>query len=422
MVNQEYFKNKNVTVIGLARSGFACAQLLYNLGALVSVSDKKRDSQTLGFSAQLPDSIKQELGRHTRGFIRGRDLIVVSPGVDADSKPLIWAKECGVPVISEIECAGILCPAQIIAITGTNGKTTTTILAGRVLEAAGKKVFVLGNIGTPFSSQVHQMQAGDFVSLEVSSFQLETIRSFKPKIAAILNLTPDHLDRYRDLSEYLSAKARIFMNQDESDYLLLNREDPVLRTLASKAKSRVVYFDSSIEANLNFSAVKTIANILGIEKHLCDEVLQSFQGLPHRLEKVAQLKNREFVNDSKATNPEATAFALKNIAGPVILIAGGKDKGFDFSNFTDLITSRVRSLIVLGQAKDKIREVFNKKIPVSEAPDLKSAVESAFSQSQEGDCILLSPMCASFDMFENYEHRGEVFRQAVRELSAKCDR
>ena len=192
--------------------------LLYNIGARVSVTEKNKNSQIMNYARQLPPLIKRELGRHTSQFIRGRDLIVTSPGVTQESQPLIWAKNFAIPVISEIECAWLLCPAQVIAVTGTNGKTTTTTLIGRVLEARGCKAFVLGNIGTPFSGQVDKIDSGDFVSLEVSSFQLETIRRFKPKISVVLNFTPDHLDRYSNLSKYLLAKSRIFMNQDGSDY------------------------------------------------------------------------------------------------------------------------------------------------------------------------------------------------------------
>jgi len=413
MINEDYFKNKNITVVGLGRSGFACARLLNNLNARVSVSEKNQDSQVMNYAEQLPASINLELGRHTLQFIKGRDLIVTSPGVDQRSQPLLWAKELGIPVISEIECAWMLCPAKIIAITGTNGKTTTTTLVGKVLEAAGYKTFILGNVGTPFSGQVSKMQASDFVCLEVSSFQLETINRFKPKISAILNFTPDHLDRYADLSEYLSAKSRIFMNQDESDYLVLNGQDPVVRDLAKKSKAKVIYFDSNMHSNLNFSAVKTIASVLLISMDLCEHVLGSFAGLPHRLERIVEFKNREFINDSKATNPDATAFALRNIDKPIILIAGGRDKGCDLSVYKDLICQRAKSLIILGESRDKIRQIFKMRLPITEVPNLAEAVKSAYSQSQAGDCILFSPMCSSFDMFRDYEHRGQVFKEAV---------
>ncbi len=416
MINQDYFKDKNITIVGLGRSGFACAGLLSKIGARVSVTEKNENSQVISLGRQLPSSISQEVGRHTLEFIQGRDLIVVSPGVDQDSQPLLWARQLGIPVISEIECAWHLCPARIIAITGTNGKTTTTTLIGRLLEAAGQEVFILGNIGTPFSAEVSRIQAHDFVSLEVSSFQLETIRTFKPKISVILNFSPDHLDRYPDLSKYLSAKSRIFMNQDESDYLVLNRDDPVIRNLAKESKAKVVYFDRGMHPNSNFAAVKAVASILGIDVNLCEDIFRTFTGLPHRLERVAEFESRDFINDSKATNPDATAFALHNISRPIILIAGGRDKGFDFSLIKDLICQRIKALILLGEAKDKIRQIFKMKLPITEASDLFQAVKSAFYQSQPEDCILFSPMCSSFDMFRDYEHRGEVFKEAVKSL------
>lgn len=416
MINHDYFKNKNITVIGLGKSGLVCARLLYNIGARVSITEKNENPRVINYASQLPSSIKQELGRHTVQFIRGRDLIVTSPGVNQNSQPLVWAREFGIPVISEIECAWILCPAQIIAITGTNGKTTTATLIGRALEAAGKKTFILGNIGLPFSAQVDKIQSQDFVSLEVSSFQLETIRTFRPKISIILNFTPDHLDRYADLSKYLSAKSRIFMNQDESDYLVLNRDDPLVCDLAKKSKAKVIYFDSKMHPNPNFAAVKAVTSILGIDANLPEDVFRRFRGLPNRLERITEFKSREFINDSKATNPDATAFALRNINKPIILIAGGRDKGLNFSLIQDLICPRTKALILFGEAKDKIKQIFKMKLPITEASDLAQAVKFAFSQSQTGDCILLSPMCSSFDMFRDYEHRGEVFKEAVESL------
>ncbi|MGD9014866.1 MAG: Mur ligase family protein [Candidatus Omnitrophota bacterium] len=421
MINQDYFKNKKITVIGLGRSGFACARLLDHLNTQVSVSEKNKNPQILAYAKQLSPSINQELGRHTLPFIKGRDLIVVSPGVDQDSQPLVWARELAIPIISEIECAWILCPGRIVAITGTNGKTTTTTLVGKVLERAGKKTFILGNIGTPFSAYVSKIQPDDFVSLEVSSFQLETICRFKPYISVILNFAPDHLDRYSDLSKYLAAKSRIFMNQDESDYLILNRHDRLVSDFADKAKAKVIYFDSSMHSNLNFAAVRAIASVLRIDMNLCQDVLGSFVGLPHRLERIAEFQGREFINDSKATNPDATAFALSNIERPVILIAGGKDKGLDFSLFKDVICHKAKALIALGEAKNKIRQIFKMELPVTQVSDLVEAVKSAFRQSQTGDCILFSPMCSSFDMFRDYEHRGEVFKAAVKNLIGRTD-
>ncbi|MBU0549567.1 MAG: UDP-N-acetylmuramoyl-L-alanine--D-glutamate ligase [Candidatus Omnitrophica bacterium] len=419
MINQDYFRNKEITVVGLARSGLACANLLYSVGARVSVTENKNSTQVKDYALKLHPSVRRELGGHSREFIQERDLIVTSPGVEYSSQVLAWARELGIPVISEIECAWILCPASVIATTGTNGKTTTTTLIAEVLKASGRNAFALGNIGTPFSAQVNQIESRDFVSLEVSSFQLETIKSFKPKIAVILNFTPDHLDRYPDMSSYLAAKSRIFMNQDNRDYLVLNYDFPILRRLAGKSNARIVYFNQKMHFNPNFSAVIAVASILGIEQSLCEDVFHSFRGLPHRLERVAEFQQREFINYSKATNPGSTVFALNNIQKPVILIAGGRDKGFDYNLIRDLVCSKTKLLILIGEAKDKIKQAFQDKLPLKEVYDLKEASEAAFMGSKPGDCILFSPMCSSFDMFRDYQHRGEVFKEAVLELIKK---
>lgn len=417
MINQHYFKNKKVTVVGLGRSGFACARLLHNLGARVSVTEKEDNEQVSAYAQQLPSAVKRELGRHTQEFIRGQDLVVVSPGVVNRSEPVVWANQSGTRVIGEIECAWMLCAGTVIAITGTNGKTTAATLIGKVLESAGKRVFILGNIGTPFCAYVDEIQSGDFVSLEVSSFQLETIKSFKPKISVILNFKPDHLDRYAGLGEYFSAKTRIFMNQDETDYLVLNYDDALVKGLAKEASARVVYFDGRMHSNPDFAAATAVASVLGIGADLCKEVFRSFSGLPHRLERVLTFQDREFINDSKATNLDATAFALLNTKKPVILIAGGRDKGIDYADIRDLVCKRVKCLVLIGESKDKIKQVYQTGLPVREAPGLEEAVKIAFRESLPGDCILFSPMCSSFDMFRNYEHRGEVFKEAVKKLA-----
>ena len=234
MLNTKYFKGKSITIVGLARSGVACANLLHSLGAFVRITDIKDNAQTRSqANLLLSKDIQFELGRHSESFIKQADLVVISPGVPRNAQPIIWAKDFAKPVYAEIEIASMLCPGQIIAVTGSNGKTTVTTLIGNILKAAGKRVFVCGNIGNPFSGEVELMCQGDFVVLEVSSFQLETIKDFKPKIALILNLTPNHLDRYNDMQEYLAAKKRIFMNQDENDFLILNDLDVSLKGIAS---------------------------------------------------------------------------------------------------------------------------------------------------------------------------------------------
>ncbi|MBU4346135.1 MAG: hypothetical protein KKH29_02270 [Candidatus Omnitrophica bacterium] len=417
MRNTDYFKDKKVTVVGLGRSGVSCAKVLSDLGAQVSVTEAQDNNLVRLQALELKSkNTKIELGRHSQEFIRGRDLIVVSPGVTDEALPMIWAKGFKIPIISEIEVGWILCPATIIAVTGTNGKTTVTTLIGKILEAQKKKVFVCGNIGNSFCGELDKMGISDFVSLEVSSFQLETIEMFKPDISVMLNFGLNHLDRYKDMQEYLKAKKRIFMNQDESDYLVLNSQDPVLRDLAQGAKVNVVYFSGTQSLNPNQAAVLTMGSILGIEKELCLEVFSKFKGVEHRLEHVAESGNIEFINDSKSTNVDSTIWALKNIRKPVILIAGGRDKGSDYSIILDLIRRNVKAMIILGEAREKMKDTLGGFIPIDEVPTLKEAVKAAFYKAASGDCILLSPMCSSFDMFSNFEERGMVFKKAVYDL------
>jgi UDP-N-acetylmuramoylalanine--D-glutamate ligase len=418
MKNKEYFKNKKIIVVGLGRSGFSCANLLYELGAKIWVSDNKESELTIANAAKLKaKKIEIELGRHSPEFIKGKDLLILSPGVPASALPVIWAKEFKVPIISEIEFAWILCPATVIAVTGSCGKTTVTTLIANLLEAAHKKVFLCGNIGNPFSQEIKKMQEEDFVSLEVSSFQLETIRNFKPKISVILNFSCNHLDRYKDMKEYLEAKKRIFMNQDENDFLILNSADPVLRELVSFAKAKIKYFSSTAALNPNQAAVLAVGSILGIKKELCLEVFKKFSGVQHRLEYVSEINQIKFINDSKATTVESTLWALKNITEPIILIAGGKDKGLDYQPILDLARKKVKVVILIGQAKEKLRKVFSGTIPINEANSLEDAVNLGFKMAAKGDTVLLSPMCSSFDMFSDYEERGRVFKKAVQRLN-----
>lgn len=417
MRNTDYFKNKKVTVVGLGRSGLACANLLYDLGATVYLTDNQDNDLTrLGASRLKSKDIKVELGRHSPGFIKNRDLILVSPAVTDEALPVIWAKAFNIPIISEIELGGILCPATIIAVTGTNGKTTVTTLIGRVLAAKGEKVFICGNIGNPFCSELNKIEASDFVSLEVSSFQLEKIRTFKPKISVMLNFSPNHLDRYKNIEKYLEAKKRIFMNQDKSDYLILNQQDPIFRELAKEAKANVLYFSERQDLNPNQAVVLVVSSILGIDKEMCLEVFDKFKGVEHRLEYVAQLNNIKFINDSKSTNVDSTIWALKNISQPIVLIAGGKDKGSDYSVIVDLMRRKVKEIILLGEAKEKMKDAFKGSLSINEVFILDEAVNLAFAKASPGDCVLFSPMCSSFDMFSNFEERGEVFKKAVYDL------
>jgi len=414
MRNTDYFKNKKITIIGLGRSGIASANLLYDLGSDVYVSDNQDNEITrLNLKKLKSKKIKVELGVHSQEFIKNKDLVVVSPGVNNKSPIFSWAREFNIPVISEIELGWILCPGKIIAITGSNGKTTVTTLVGKILEKAKKRVFVCGNIGKPFTEEVSKIKEKDYVSLEVSSFQLEMIDKFKPEISVILNLTYNHLDRYSNLEEYFKAKKRIYMNQDENDYLVLNYDEPLLKECAKETRSKVIYFSESKEFNSNQAAVLAIGEILRIDKDLILDVFQEFKGIPHRLEFVGKINDISFINDSKSTTATSTLWALKNITGKIILIAGGKDKGTNYSLILDIAKKKVKKIILIGQAKEKIKSALYEFSAITEANTLEEAVFKAFSYAEKGDFILLSPMCSSFDMFRDYEERGEIFKKIV---------
>lgn len=419
MRNKDCFRGKKVLVVGFARSGLACANLLFDSGATVSITDNNDNAATrLNASKLKSETIRLELGAHSQESVKGRDLVVISPGVPSDALPVVWARQLNIPVISEIEVASALCPATIIAVTGSNGKTTVATLIGMMLKAAGKIAFVCGNIGNPFSGEIEKMKDGDFVSLEVSSFQLETIQKFKPKISVILNFTRNHLDRYNDVGEYLDAKKRIFMNQDKSDYLVLNDEDAVLKELAKEARANVVYFSKEKGLNPNQAAVLAVGSILSIGKERILSVFKGFNGIEHRMEFVAEINNIKFINDSKATTADSALWALKNVPGAVILIAGGKHKGVDYGIISELARGKVKSAILIGEAKERIAAALGGVALTEQAATLEEAVHRAYLKAKPGDYILLSPMCSSFDMFSSYEERGRVFKKVVHDLIA----
>lgn len=416
MRNAEFFNKKKVAIVGLARSGLACANVLHSIGAQVWVTDASDNDALRQNALLLHAGVHVELGKHSKDFVCDKDLIVVSPGVPESAFPMVWAREHAIPVVSEIEVAWQLCPATVIAITGSCGKTTVTTLIGKVLEASGRRAFVCGNIGNPFSGEVEKMREGDFVSLEVSSFQLEKIKTFKPKVAVILNFSRNHLDRHKDMQEYLDAKKRIFMNQAPSDFLILNANDAVLKSIAFEAYAKVLYFAENFELSPNQAAVVTVASALGIDPAVCSAVFRDFKGLAHRMEEVAQIRSVRFINDSKATVAESTVAALRNLQSPVILIAGGRHKGVAYETILEAARNKVKEVIAIGEAKDLIMKALAAELTVSQAGTLEEAVRKAFEKAADGDSILLSPMCSSFDMFRNYEERGEAFKAIVLDL------
>jgi UDP-N-acetylmuramoylalanine--D-glutamate ligase len=444
---------KKVGIFGMARSGLACAELLKRLGAQVFVTDSKPNHLLTSQIAQLEElDIAFETGGHTSEAITNKDYLVISPGVPLDISILKEAQNLGIPIFSEIEVAFWLTDAKIVGITGSNGKTTTTTLVGEILKEDKKKCEIGGNIGIPFSSLVEKVSPDGIIVLELSSFQLERIEEFKPYLSVVLNLTPDHLDRYPDLRSYMEAKLRIFENQTETDFAVLNADDKNSMELALYSAGKKIFFSTQKELPLgafvkngmlvykmngkeekvietkdikikgphnlsNASAACAICAVLEVSPLSMKETLKRFQGVEHRLEEVATLSGVKFVNDSKATNVDSVWYALQSVKEPIILIAGGKDKGGDFNKLRELVSNRVKALILIGEAREKIHSALGDLVSTFYANSLEEAVEMSFKKAQAGDTVLLSPACASFDMFKDYEHRGGVFKSSVRSLA-----
>ncbi|PIQ88279.1 MAG: UDP-N-acetylmuramoyl-L-alanine--D-glutamate ligase [Candidatus Omnitrophica bacterium CG11_big_fil_rev_8_21_14_0_20_42_13] len=421
-------KNKKVVVVGLAKSGLAAALLLKKKGADVFASDITDNAQTRLAGDELrTEAVKVELGKHSQEQFRNADLVVVSPGVKFDASCLNWARSEGIPIIGEVELAALYCPAPIIAVSGSNGKTTTTILIGEILKDSGKNTYVCGNIGRPFSLDIEKIRKSDIVCLEISSFQLESCVNFKPNISVLLNFKQNHLDRHGNLDVYLDAKKKLFMNQDANDFAVLNNDDMEVRELAKNINARIKFFNPALsigdfKLNANQAAAFAVGEILGLDKDKMLKTFRGFKGLNHRLELVEVLGGVEFINDSKATTVDSCAWALGNIYKPVILIAGGRDKGADFSSIKNLLRRKVKTLILIGEAKEKMKQAYRNSVALIEAENIQKAVNLAKDISCEGDCVLLSPMCASFDMFRDFEERGEVFKQIVRSFKKEKSR
>jgi UDP-N-acetylmuramoylalanine--D-glutamate ligase len=448
---------KRVGIFGMARSGLACARLLKKLGAQVFVTDAKPDNLLTPEIAQLVEQdIDFETGGHTSKAITFKDYLIISPGVPLDIPILKEAQNLGIPIFSEIEVAFWLTDAKIVGITGSNGKTTTTALVGDILKEDRKECEVGGNIGIPFSSLVEKVSPDGIIVLELSSFQLERIEEFKPYVAVVLNLTPDHLDRYPDLRSYMEAKLRIFENQTDVDFAVLNADDKNSMELALYSASKKIFFSTQKELELgafvkngmlvykmngkeekiietkdikikgphnlsNAAGACAIGAILGVSPVSMRETLKRFKGVEHRLEEVATLSGVKFVNDSKATNVESVWYALQSVEKPIILIAGGKDKGGDFTRLRELVQNRVKALILIGEAKEKISGALSDLVSTLYTDSLEEAVELGFKKAEAGDTVLLSPACASFDMFKDYEHRGEVFKSSVKRLTERTN-
>jgi UDP-N-acetylmuramoylalanine--D-glutamate ligase len=445
-------KDKRALVVGLGKSGVASALFLKSRGARVTVSDSKPEAELRNEILLLLDhGITVETGGHGDRTFRGQDLIVVSPGVPFDAPQLEQARALGEPVIGEVELAAQFLPGPIVAITGANGKTTTTTLAGEIIEAGKFPTLVGGNIGTPAISFADQARPDTWAVLEVSSFQLETIVSFRPRIAVILNITPDHLDRHKTFANYVNAKARIFENQRPDDFAVLNADDPTTAGLAGRTRAPLFWFSRKKEVekgsfvrsrhilfrdgksereimlvseiplkgahNLeNVLAGVSIGALAGCQPEQIREAVRNFKAVEHRLEFVARIAGVDYYNDSKATNVDATIKALESFPANIHLILGGKDKGSDYSVLNDLLRERVKRVYTIGAAAAKIESQIagTETVP---SQTLENAIRSASESAAPGDIVLLAPACASFDQFENYEHRGRVFKEIVHSLA-----
>jgi len=449
-------KDKKILVVGLARTGAAVARFLCECGARVTVSDSKGPESLGPFLSPLSAlEITYELGGHGDDTFRAADLIVVSPGVPMDIAPLALARNHGVPVISEIELAYQFIDAPIAAITGTNGKTTTTTLVGEIFRKCGFRTFVGGNIGNPLIDLVISGERTDRVVAEISSFQLEGIVDFRPRVAVLLNITEDHLDRYTSYQEYIDAKLRVFANQTASDFAILNIDDPLVASAAGNLAARLVpmsrltvleqgisyhhgvitfAWDGRVEqfptAAFKLRGVHNIDNcmaalatslLMGCPASVALKAVEGFSGLPHRMEFVATVNGVSYYNDSKGTNVGSVVKSLESFPGNITLIAGGKDKGGDYAPLADLVRERVRHLILLGEAKERIRTALGDLTDTVLVDSLEGAVAEAHRRAEPGGVVLFSPACSSFDMFRNYEVRGERFVEAVLGLIEEAD-
>lgn len=460
---------KKVLVVGVARSGVAAARLLVSRGAMVIANDAKPESELRDAAAELRAlGVMLSLGGHPESLFANADLIVLSPGVPADLPQLESARRAGIEVISEPELAGRFMSGRMIGITGSNGKTTVTTLTGELMRAAGADVIVGGNIGTPLTGLLEKSSETSWTVAELSSFQLEMIDSLRVNVAAVTNITPDHLDRHGSFENYVRAKHRIFLNQAEGDWAVLNGQDHAVAEMTRElgVPSRKIYFSSRGAETVagapasvylengrvlstmladNPDPVEVIAaeqiplrgmhNVENVMTALAAtfcamgtragdlqplrEAIQQFKGVEHRIEYVAEIEGVRFYNDSKATNVDSTVKALEAFEHNIILILGGKDKGGDYTALAPLVRERVKQIILIGAAGDKIASQLEGASPMTRARSMHDAVINAMEKAVAGDVVLLAPACASFDMFDNYEHRGRVFKEAVFKLASQ---
>jgi UDP-N-acetylmuramoylalanine--D-glutamate ligase len=446
-------RGKRFTVLGAGRSGLASVKLLLKKRAKVFLSDSASAKKLADTAKELEAlGVEYEFGKNTHAVLEA-DTIVVSPGVPLDTPILKLAREKNIPIIGEIELASEFAEAPIVAITGTNGKTTTTTLTGEIFKADAWNTVVAGNIGTAFADVVEDAQGEKAVCvLEVSSFQLDTIKSFRPKVSVILNITPDHLDRYKNYEAYIQSKFRITENQRGHDIFVFNYDDEVLRSFADSLAIRTLGFSLKEELKsgaylsdddliirigkekdvviakedlgipgphnlMNTMASVLAARSLGAELEAIRKTLKKFKGVEHRIEFVRELRGVKYYNDSKATNVDSVKYALQSFKEPIVLIAGGKDKGNNYDAIKDLVKEHVKAIVTIGDGAKALEKFFKGIVPLYPAEhSMEKAVGIAKDQSEKGDVIILSPACASFDMFDNFEHRGKVFKEIVNGL------
>ena len=451
MTIEERIKGRNVGIIGMARSGVAAALLANRFGAKVFVSDSARSELLAGPIEKLNEAkIPFETGGHSDRLL-GSDYVIISPGIPLTVNIVGRLREKGIPLFSELELASWVCRGDIVAITGSNGKTTTTTLIGEVFKAAGFPTFVCGNIGSPFADVADRVPEDGVAVVEVSTFQLETIADFRPHVAFVLNLSPDHLDRHGGYEGYKRMKFRITENQTADDYLILNHDDAETMAYPVESKAKLLHFSirekdgaatfvengalysktaggekKIVDVNeitvkgqhnlQNAAAAVAVAMLYDIGPAVVARVFRDFRGVEHRLEPAGRVAGIAFINDSKATNVDSVLVAIKAVEGPIHLIMGGRDKGAPYEPIIEVGRGKIKGIVAIGEAKERIFNALGTVFPTQFAGSLEEAVTKCFELAYPGETVLLSPGCASFDMFENFEHRGKAFKAAVAAL------
>ncbi|MGA2553729.1 MAG: UDP-N-acetylmuramoyl-L-alanine--D-glutamate ligase [Smithella sp.] len=445
------FTGKKIVVIGMGKTGIATARYLGNQGAKVAVTDEKQSDQWGGEFKQIAGEKWLEVGDYNARVLEGADMVVPSPGVPPNNDLLVEAQKKNIPVVSEIELAYWFLKVPVIAVTGTNGKTTTTTLLGEILQRSGKKVFVGGNIGTPLIEYAETSQKDDFIVAEISSFQLQWIEKFRPFIAILLNITCDHINYHGSFAQYRRVKAGIFANQTKTDWAILNATDQEQDGIADATYAQIVKFSSKdvlsqgifIKDNdivlimpgfneekyplgiINLPGLHNVENVMAaiMAARLCGcnqkdiiAAVRDFSGLPHRIEFAGEKNSIKFYDDSKGTNVGSVLRALETFTQPVILLLGGRDKNGDFESLKPLLKKKTKKVILFGEARNRIASLIGEEMPVLKKTGLREAIQSAYQDAQSGDVVLLSPGCASFDEFANYKDRGNFFKDVVRNL------